>query len=134
VRPDCTEQYCKQQAAKARPGVPAAAFATRADAAARMTRRVRVPRGGRVPASGEAAFEARQTRAACKQRGFDWITPANPERMPPGQRERKRPKGRGKDLDAETLNRMELCPGLTGRRRGGWTPTMSEPPGSLLGE
>jgi hypothetical protein len=113
VRPYYTEQYCKQQAAKARPGVPAAAFATQADIAAQMIRRVRVPKGSRVLVLGEAAFEARPIRAACKQRGFDWITPANPERMLAGQRERKRLKDRGKDLDAETLNRMELCPGLT---------------------
>src|SRR5262249_40024173 len=54
-----------------------------------------------------------QVRGACRERGFDWITPANPERMLAGKKGRRRLSDRGKDLDAETLTRIELCPGLT---------------------
>jgi hypothetical protein len=110
VRPYYTEDYCQQQAAKGR---PAPAFATQADIAADMIRHVPVPKGSRVLVLGDTAFEAKQIRAACKERGFDWITPANPERMLAGKKDRKRLQDRGKDLDAETLTCIELCPGLT---------------------
>jgi hypothetical protein len=113
VRPYYTEEYCKQQAAKARPGEAAPAFATQADIAAQMIRRVRVPQGSQVLVLGDTAFEAKQIRAACQARGFDWITPANPERVLAGKKDRKRLTERGKDLDAETMTRIELCPGLT---------------------
>jgi hypothetical protein len=113
VRPYYTEDYCKQRAAVARPGQPAPAFRTQADIAADMIRAVRVPAGSRVLVLGDTAFEAKQGRAACEQRGFDWITPANPERVLAGKKSRKRLTERGKDLDAETMTRIELCPGLT---------------------
>ncbi len=110
VRPYYTEAYCRQQAAK---GAAAPAFATQADIAADLIRRVRVPEGSRVLVLGDTAFEAKQVRAACQQRGFDWITPANPERRLAGPRGRQPLRDRGQDLDAETLTRIELCPGLT---------------------
>jgi hypothetical protein len=86
-----------------------------------MIRRVRVPAGSRVLVLGDTAFEARQVRAACAARGFDWGTPANPERVLAGKKGRKRLREWGKDLDAETVTRIELCPGLTAwwrHRRG----------------
>jgi DDE family transposase len=113
VRPYYTEEYCKQRQATARPGRPAPAFATQADIAADMIRRVRVPQGSRVLVLGDTAYEAKQIRAACAARGFDWITPANPERVLAGARPRRRLLGLGKDLDAESMTRIELCPGLT---------------------
>lgn len=109
MRPYYTEEYCRQQAAKGR---AAPAFATQADIAADMIRRVRVPAGGRVLVLGDTAYEAKQIRAACEGRGFDWITPANPERVLAGQKPRRRLAELGKDLDAETMTRVELCPGL----------------------
>ena len=74
---------------------------------------MRVPKGSRVLVPGDTAFEAKQIRAACKRRGFDWITPANPERVLAGKKGRKRLAERRQDLDAETMARIELCPGLT---------------------
>lgn len=113
VRPYYTEQYCKQRAAAARPGEPVPTFATPADLAAGMIDAVRVPPGCRVLVLGDTAYEAKQVRAACTRRGFDWITPANPERVLAGKKPRARLVQRGKDLDAETLTRIELRPGLT---------------------
>jgi hypothetical protein len=110
VRPYYTEAYCRQQAAQGR---PAPAFATQADIAAALVRHVRVPAGSRVLVLGDTAFEAKQVRAACQERGFDWITPANPERVLAGKRGRQRLQEQGKELDAATLTRIELCPGLT---------------------
>jgi hypothetical protein len=112
VRPYYTEEYCKQRAAKAKPGKPAPAFRTQADIAADMIRSVRVPGGSRVLVLGDTAFEAKQIRAACKERGFDWIVPANPERVLAGKKPRKRLSEVSKDFAAETMTRIELCPGL----------------------
>jgi hypothetical protein len=109
VRSYYTEQYCKQRAAA---GKPAPAFRTQADIAADMIRVVRVPAGSRVLVLGDTAFEAKQIRAACKQRGFDWITPANPERVLVGKKPRRRRDEVSKDFQAETMTRIELCPGL----------------------
>jgi hypothetical protein len=108
-----TTEYCQQQAAQARPGGAAPVFATQADIAAQMIRDLRVPPGNPVLVLGDTAFEAQQIRAACKERGFDWITPANPERRLAGKKNRTRLQDRGKDLDAEMMARIELCPGLT---------------------
>ena len=69
VRPYYTENYCKQRAAKATPRRPAPVFRTQADIAADMIRSVRVPTGSRVLVLGDTAFEAKQIRAACRQRG-----------------------------------------------------------------
>jgi hypothetical protein len=112
VRPYYTEEYCKRQAAEARPGQTTPAFATQADIAADMVRAVRVPAGSRVLVLGDTAYEAKQVRAACAARGFDWITPANPERVLAGEKPRRRLTELGKDLDAAGLTRIELCPGL----------------------
>lgn len=113
VRPWYTQEYCKQQAAKAKPKSPPPAFLTQADIAAEMIRAVSLPKGCRVLVLGDTAYEARQVRAACKERGFDWITPANPERALAGKRPRRRLWGLAKDIDADSLTRIELCPGLT---------------------
>jgi Transposase DDE domain len=113
VRPYCTEDYCRRQAALATPAKPAPVFATQADLAAQMIRAVRVPRGSRVLVLGDTAFEAKQIRAACQARGFDWITPANPERVLAGKKGRPQLKALSKDFTAETMTRIELCPGLT---------------------
>jgi hypothetical protein len=109
VRPYYTEGYCKQLAAK---GEPAPAFATQADIAADMILRLRVPSGGRVLVLGDTAFEAKQVRKACRKRNFDWIVPANPERMLAGKKGRKPLTSKSEDLDASSMSRIELCPGL----------------------
>jgi len=113
ARPYYTEGYCQQRAAGARPGEPAPACRTQADIAADLIRAVRVPSGSRVLVLGDTAFEARQIRAACQARGFDWITPANPERVLAGPKPRLRLKELSKGLAAGAMTRIELCPGLT---------------------
>lgn len=109
VRPYYTEGYCQQQAAQGKP----VAFRTQADIAADMIRAVRVPQDSRVLVLGDTAFEAKQIRAACKARGFDWIVPANPERVLAGKKNRKRLSAVSQDFTAESMTRIELCPGLS---------------------
>ena len=112
VRPYYTEEYCQQQAATAKPGASTPTFATQADIAAAMIRAVRVPPGSRVLVLGDTAYEAKQIRAACTARRFDWIVPANPERVLAGPKERPRLTTVSRDFAPESLTRIELCPGL----------------------
>jgi hypothetical protein len=56
-------------------------FRSQADLAADLIDAVRVPTDARVLVLGDTAFEAKVVRAACQRRGFDWIVPANPERV-----------------------------------------------------
>jgi hypothetical protein len=112
VRPYYTEAYCQQRAAKPRPGETVPVFRTQADIAADMIRAVRVPAGSQVLVLGDTAFEAKQIRAACAARRFDWIVPANPERVLAGKKDRKRLTAVSKEFTPESMTRIELCPGL----------------------
>lgn len=112
VRSYYTKEYCREQAAQAKKkGRKAPTFLTQADIAAEMVRELRVPPGSKVLVLGDTAFEAEQIRAACQQRGFDWIVPANPERKLAGKKSRRALKDRSKDLGSEGLTRIDLCPG-----------------------
>jgi hypothetical protein len=112
VRPYYTQEYCKQQqqAAKAK---AAPIYRTQTDIAADMIRGLRVPSGSPVLVLGDTSYEAKQIRAACKQRGFDWITPANPERVLAGKKDRKRLRAHRTHLNASEATFIPLSPGLT---------------------
>jgi Transposase DDE domain len=112
-RPYYTQEYCRQRQAQATARHPAPVFRTQADIAADLVRDLSVPAGQPVLVLGDTAFEAKQLRAACAARGFHWIMPANPERVLVGPKPRRRLSSVSKDFAAETLTRIELCPGLT---------------------
>jgi Transposase DDE domain len=76
-----TREYCAQQ------GWP---HRTQADLAAELVRSLTVPSSAQVVVLGDTAFESRQMRCACQQRGFTWIMPANPERVLGGEKPRPR--------------------------------------------
>jgi len=67
-----TRDYCRKHNMKHR---------TQADLAAELIRECSVPTAAQVIVLGDTAFESRQVRAACDERGFFWIMPANPERV-----------------------------------------------------
>jgi hypothetical protein len=113
VRSYHTRDYCRQRAARATPRRPAPAFRTQADLAAEMVRALRVPAGCPVLVLGDTAFEAKQVRAACRARGFDWITPANPERVLAGKKGRRRLRAHCTHLSTESATPLSLSPGLT---------------------
>lgn len=72
VRSYYTREYCQKHAL---------AHRTQADLAAELVRTLVVPSRAEVIVLGDTAFESRQVRAACCERGFYWIMPANPERV-----------------------------------------------------
>jgi hypothetical protein len=74
-----TRDYCQQQGRPHR---------TQADLAAELVRGLLVPASAQVVVLGDTAFESRQMRCACQQRGFTWIMPANPERVLSGEKPR----------------------------------------------
>jgi hypothetical protein len=113
VRSYYTRPYCQQQAARASRSRPAPTYRTQTDIAAQMIRDLRVPAGNPVLVLGDTAYEAKQIRAACQQRGFDWITPANPERVLAGQNDRQRLRTHRTHLPAAEATWVPLCPGLT---------------------
>jgi hypothetical protein len=113
VRSYYTRDYCRRRAAAATRGRPAPAFRTQADIAAEMARALPVPAGCPVLVLGDTAFEAKQARAACRARGFDWITPANPERVLAGRKGRPRLRARRTHLSTESATPIALGPGLT---------------------
>lgn len=76
-----TRQHCEQQ------GLP---HRTQADLGAELVQTLVVPRSTPVVVLGDTAFESRQLRAACSQRSFSWIVPANPERVLAGAKPRPR--------------------------------------------
>ena len=116
VRSYYTKDYCVQMAAKAKAGklaperVPT--YRTQTDIAAELIHAVCVPAKMSVLVLGDTAFEAKQIRQACQERRFHWITPANPERVLTGKKPRRRLADVGKNLQAEAMSRIELCPGL----------------------
>jgi hypothetical protein len=113
VRSYYTRDYCRRQAARATRQRPAPTFRTQTDLAAELIRDLRVPAGCPVLVLGDTAFEAHQIRAACRQRGFDWITPANPERVLAGKNHRQRLRAYRTHLSIESATPIALSPGLT---------------------
>jgi hypothetical protein len=76
VRSYYTREYCEKHQLPHR---------TQADLAAELVRALVVPPNAEVIVLGDTAFESKQVRAACCERGFDWIMPANPERVLAGR-------------------------------------------------
>jgi hypothetical protein len=113
VRSYYTRDYCRERAATATKQRPAVTFRTQTDLAAEMIQDLRVPAGNPVLVLGDTAFEAKQVRAACRARGFDWVTPANPERVLAGRKDRPRLRGHRTHLSTESATPISLGPGLT---------------------
>lgn len=74
-----TREYCQQHGLR---------HCTQADLGAELVRVLAVPPSTQVIVLADTAFESRQLRAACQERGFDWIMPANPERVLGGAKPR----------------------------------------------
>ena len=96
-----TREYCQRR------GLP---HRTQADLAAELVRTLVAPSGAEVIVLGDTSFESRQVRAACRQRGYYWIMPANPERVLSGPQPRPKLWSLAKELRPRMLAAVRLAP------------------------
>jgi hypothetical protein len=87
------------------------AYHTQPALAAALIRGLAVPAGARVVVVGDTAFEAKDIRAACRERGFGWVVPVNPERVLAGPKPRPKVKALSEGLSAEHFEAVRLVPG-----------------------
>jgi hypothetical protein len=73
-------------------------FKTQAKLAAELIMSAPVPPGAEVLVLGDTAYDAITIRQACDQRGWQWIVPANPERVLQGPKPRRKLKQLVEDL------------------------------------
>jgi Transposase DDE domain len=97
-----TRDYCQAK------GLP---YVKQPDLAAALVRELAVPAGARVVVLGDTAFEAKAIRAACRERGFCWVVPLNPERVLAGPKPRPKVKSLAHGLSAEHFQAVRLVPG-----------------------
>ena len=70
--PHYTQEYCAEHGLQHR---------TTAEAAAELIRTLPLPDDAEVIVIADTAYDAQVVRAACAERGYTWIVPANPERV-----------------------------------------------------
>lgn len=97
-----TEAYCQAQGKT---------YRKQPELAAELIRGLAVPEGARVIVLGDTAFEAQDIRAACADRQFSWVVPANPERVLGGPKPRPKVTSLAYGLCAEQLEAIRLVPG-----------------------
>lgn len=98
--PHYTKEYCQERGLEHR---------TTAESAADMIRMLPLPVDADVIVLGDTAYDARVVRDACREKGYLWIFPANPERVyegPTGQRPNVR--SRLKDWTSLSLTTIRL--------------------------
>ena len=102
-KPYHTREYCKKKGLVHR---------TTAEAAADLIRELPLPEGAQVIVLGDTAYDAEVVRDACRDRGYSWIFPCNPERVLAGPKG-KRPKVRSllKDWSKWSRQTVRLAPG-----------------------
>jgi hypothetical protein len=102
-KPYRTHEYCKQTGWKHR---------TTAEAAADLIRELPLPEGAKVIVLGDTAYDSEVVRDACRDRGYGWIFPCNPERVLAGPKG-ERPKVRSllKDWSKWSRQTIRLAPG-----------------------
>jgi hypothetical protein len=98
--PHYTKAYCEAKGLEHR---------TTAEAAADLIRQLPLPEEAKVIVLGDTAYDAQVVREACEERGYDWIFPANSERVyegPKGRRAKLR--SRLKDWTSLSLSTIRL--------------------------
>jgi hypothetical protein len=102
-KPYRTHEYCKKKGLTHR---------TTAEAAADLIRELPLPEEAEVTVLGDTAYDAKDVREACADRGYRWIVPCNPERVLAGPKG-NRPKVRSLLKDWSTWSRqtIRLAPG-----------------------
>lgn len=102
-KPYHTREYCQKTGRPHR---------TTAEAGADLIRALPLPDEARVVVLGDTAYDAEVVRDACRDRGYSWIFPCNPERVLAGPKGH-RPKVRSllKDWSRWSRQTVRLAPG-----------------------
>jgi hypothetical protein len=102
-KPYRTREYCEKKGL---------AHRTTAEAAADLIRELPLPEGANVVVLGDTAYDAEVIHDVCRDRGYSWIFPCNPERVLAGPKG-ERPKVRSLLKDWSTWSRQthRLAPG-----------------------
>lgn len=101
-RPHYTQEYCQRKGLTHR---------TTAEAAADLIRELPLPEDAEVIVIGDTAYDAKDVRAACVDRGYDWIFPCNPERVLAGAKPRPKVRSLLKDWSSWRLQTIRFFPG-----------------------
>ena len=100
--PHYTKEYCQKKGLQHR---------TTAEAAADMIRLLPVDEGADVVVLGDTAYDAEVVHEACAKRGYEWIVPANPERVYEGIKgQRPKLRSRLKDWTGLSLKTIRFQP------------------------
>jgi Transposase DDE domain len=98
--PHYTKAYCQQTGRPHR---------TTAEAAAGLIRQLPLPETAQVVVLGDTAYDAHVVQQACAERGYEWIVPANPERVFDGSKgHRPRLRSRLKEWTTLKLQTVRL--------------------------
>jgi len=101
-RPHYTREYCQKKGLTHR---------TTAEAAADLIRELPLPEEAQVIVLGDTAYDAEVVRAACADRGYEWIFPCNPERVLAGTKPRRQVRSLLKDWKSFSLQTIRFSPG-----------------------
>lgn len=98
--PHYTKEYCKKKGL---------AHRTTAESAADLIRSLPLDDEAEVVVLGDTAYDAKVLRAACDDRQYTWIVPANPQRVYEGLRgDRPQLRSRLKDWSSQSLSTIRL--------------------------
>lgn len=86
-------------------------YRTQIQLAAELVRAVAVPAGARGVVLGDTAFDSKDIRAACQERGFHWVVPVNPERVMAGAKPRPKVASLVQRFSADGFAPVRLVPG-----------------------
>jgi hypothetical protein len=101
-KPFYTREYCQRTGRVHR---------TTAESAADLVRELPLPDDAQVVVLGDTAYDADVLRAACADRGYDWIVPCNPERVLAGAKPRPKVRSLLKDWPQASRHTIRLSPG-----------------------
>jgi len=94
-----TKDYCQAQKK---------GYRTQTQLAAELVRELAVPVAARVVVLGDTAFDSKDIRAACRERGFHWVVPVNPERVLAGPKPRPKVSALVKGFSADGFAPVRL--------------------------
>jgi hypothetical protein len=81
---------------------------SQADLAAQLIDSIPIAKDAPVVVVGDTAFEAKQIRAACARRGWQWVMPLNPERCLAGEKPRRKVRSLYDQLQATDFRKVSF--------------------------